>query len=191
MADDVHEDIVDALNAIASSTERSINMRKELKHTIYESVNTLRKLFVKLKEISDGKSRKITELQTLVTTTKAKLDGRRDNSANIHAKPSIAPKRGTATTGWVLAPPGAVTAKHHREGTEKAKLYSEVLGGKPKQTHYKLTVTSRENKSTDTIKDILKSNINPTEIKLGINSLRSLRSRKIQIEVGNKEDNET
>ena len=65
MADDVQEDIVNALNTIASSTERSSNMKKEFKHTIYESVSTLRKLFLKLKEVRDGKSRKITELQML------------------------------------------------------------------------------------------------------------------------------
>jgi hypothetical protein len=44
MAEDMQEDIVNALNTIASSTERSSNM-KELKDTIYESVSTLRKLF--------------------------------------------------------------------------------------------------------------------------------------------------
>ena len=97
MADDVQEDIVNALNTIASSTERSSNMKKELKHIIYESVSTLRKLFLKLKEISDGKSRKITELQTLVTATKAELEGVRDNTAKTLATPSIAPRR-----GWLL-----------------------------------------------------------------------------------------
>jgi hypothetical protein len=35
---------------------------------------------------------------------------------------------------------------------------------------------------------MLKSNINPTEIKVGINSLKTLRNGKIQIEVQNKED---
>jgi hypothetical protein len=104
-------------------------MKKELKHTIYESVSTLRKLFVKLKEVSDGKSRKITELQTLVTTTKAELEGVRDNTAKTLATPSIAPRRGMTRAGWVVAPSSAETAKHHKAGTQQANLYSEVLGG--------------------------------------------------------------
>ena len=116
-------------------------------HTIYESVSTLRKLFVKLKEVCDGTSRKITELQTLVTTTKAELGGLETTQQTL-ATPSIAPRRGMARTGWVVAPPGAETAEHHKAGTEQAKLYSEVLG--EIQTHYKLMVTSKESKSTDT-----------------------------------------
>jgi hypothetical protein len=37
MADDVNEGIETALNTISSTTERSANMNKELKHTIYET----------------------------------------------------------------------------------------------------------------------------------------------------------
>jgi hypothetical protein len=48
MAHDVNEEIENALNTIATTTERSVNIIKELKHTIYETVSTLRKLFVKL-----------------------------------------------------------------------------------------------------------------------------------------------
>jgi hypothetical protein len=118
MADDVQEDIVCALNTIANSTERSSNMKKELKHSIYEAVSTLRKLFVEVKELSDGNSRKITELQTLVNTTKAELEGARDTSAKTHAMPSINPRRGMAIAGRAVAPPGAETAEHLRAGTE-------------------------------------------------------------------------
>jgi hypothetical protein len=49
MADDVNEDIENALNTTASTTERSGNMKKELKLTLYETVSTLRKLLVKLR----------------------------------------------------------------------------------------------------------------------------------------------
>jgi predicted transcriptional regulator len=48
MADDVQDDIENELNQIASATERSGNMKKELKQTIYQSVSKLRKLFVTL-----------------------------------------------------------------------------------------------------------------------------------------------
>jgi len=49
MADEEQQEIEDALNTIASSTEQSTKMKKELKQTIYDTVSTLRKLFVKLK----------------------------------------------------------------------------------------------------------------------------------------------
>ena len=92
MADDVHEEIDKALNTIASSMERSSNMKKELKQTIFETVSTLRKLFIKLKEVSGSKSKKITELHTLVATTKSELAGVGDNTTKALAAPSIAPR---------------------------------------------------------------------------------------------------
>ena len=49
VADDVWEDIAAALNTIMSTTDKSGNMKKELKNTISETVSTLRKLLVKLK----------------------------------------------------------------------------------------------------------------------------------------------
>ena len=73
MTVDVNVDIVNALDIISSTTERSGNMKKELKNAIYETASTLRKLFAKLKNIDDSKSRKISELETLVATTKAEL----------------------------------------------------------------------------------------------------------------------
>ena len=75
MADDVNEGIKTALNTISSTTERSENMKKELKHTIYETISTLRKLLAKLKDMNDSKTRTISELETLVANTKAELDG--------------------------------------------------------------------------------------------------------------------
>ena len=189
MADDVHEDIENALNTIASTTERSGNMKKELKHTFYETVSTLGKLFVKLKNISDGKSRTIINLETLVASTNKDLEGVRDKTAKGQATPSVAPRRELArATGWGVAPSGAELTKYQAAGTEQARLYSEALGGKFNQKRYKLTVTSKDSKSPDTIKDILKSNINPTEIRVGISSLKSLRNGKVQIEADNKED---
>ena len=75
MADDVQQEIENALNTIASSTEQSTKMKKELKQTIYDTVSTLRKLFVKLKAVSDSKTRMNTELQTLEQTTKTACGG--------------------------------------------------------------------------------------------------------------------
>jgi hypothetical protein len=47
MAEVVGEQIENALNLIVSTTEQSGNMKKELKKTIFETVSTLKTLFVK------------------------------------------------------------------------------------------------------------------------------------------------
>ena len=192
MADEEHQEIENALNTIASSTERSTNMKKELKQTIYENVSILRKLLLKLKEVSNNKTRKITELQTLLATTKAELAEARKSTTETQATPSVARVRDLVTTaGRAVAPSGAGVATQHKAGIHHGKLYSEALRGKVIQTHHRLTVTSKESKTADTIKEILKSNINPTEIKVGINSLKTLRNGKVQTEARNKEDIDT
>jgi hypothetical protein len=73
MADDVNAGIEAALNTIASTTEPSGNMKKELKQTIFETVSTLRKLFVKLKDKHDSKTKTINELETPVANTNGVL----------------------------------------------------------------------------------------------------------------------
>jgi methylphosphotriester-DNA--protein-cysteine methyltransferase len=57
MADEVSENIENALNKIVNTTDQSGNMRKELKKTIFETVSNLRNLFRKMKGILDEKTR--------------------------------------------------------------------------------------------------------------------------------------
>jgi len=172
MADDVNEGIETALNMISITMEQSRNMKKQLKHTIYETVSTLKKLFVKLKDMNDIKTKTINELETLVATTKAETDGFRNRTARRHGAPSLTPRQElawTADRGMVLP------------GMEQTKLYSEALGGKFKQKLFTLTVTSNESQPPDVLKGLLMSKINPTDIKVGINSLKILRDGRVQI----------
>ena len=87
-----------------------------------------------------------------------------------------------------MAPSGPEAAKQHKAVTDQGMLFSEVVRGRIKHTHHKLIVTSKESNTADTIKDILKSNINPTTVKVAISSIKTLRNSRVQIEVGNKED---
>ena len=87
-----------------------------------------------------------------------------------------------------MAPPGVGTAKLYATGQTQARLYFEVLGGKPRQNNYKLTVFSKDCQSPDVIKGVLKAAINPTIIKVGIKSIKSLRNGRVQIETGSKEE---
>jgi archaellum component FlaC len=84
MADKVSEGIEDALNLIVSTTERSRNMKKELKQTIFETVSTLRNLFVKLKCSRDSISTEISELEMQVTKIKAELEECSGKNAERH-----------------------------------------------------------------------------------------------------------
>jgi hypothetical protein len=52
-------------------------------------------------------------------------------------------------------------------------------------------VTSKDNQTADKIKEMLKSNINPTEIKVGIGSLKTLKDGRLQIETGSIQEADT
>jgi hypothetical protein len=56
------------------------------------------------------------------------------------------------------------------------------------QTRFKITVTSKENQTSEMTRELLKSKVNPTEMKVGIKTLKSLRNGKVLIETNTKED---
>jgi hypothetical protein len=146
MADDVSEGIENALNVKVSTAERSGNMKKELKQTIFETVSTLRSLVVKLKVSRVGKSSTNSELESRVAKMKAELEECRGRNAKVHGSPSLIVNQGPARMiARGVAPSGV------REG----KLYS--VGSEKKLTKSKLTVKSKENQSSETIKGLLKS----------------------------------
>ena len=182
MADDVSEGIDKALNLVVNTVERSGNMKKELKQTIFETVSSLRNLFAKLKDSRDSKLHTISELEGRVTAMGVELEAYRKESTKIHGAPSLSARQEPARMlARGVAPPG---------GSER-KLYSEVLGNGRKTTRFKITVTSKENQTSETIKEMLKSKINPSEIKVGINNFKVLRNGKILIETNTKEELET
>jgi hypothetical protein len=71
----------------------------------------------------------------------------------------------------------------------KKKKFSEVLSGKYEERH-KLTVKSRENQSTEKIKKLLKTKIDPVNIKIGIRTFKSLKNGNVLIEADSKEETE-
>ena len=75
MADgEVARRIEEALNEILKTTDKSRNMKKELKKTIYENVSTLRNLFVKMKEKLEEKMRLKEKMDNENNTLKTELD---------------------------------------------------------------------------------------------------------------------
>jgi len=79
---EVTRSIEEALNEMVKTTNKSGNMKKELKKTIYENVSTLRNLFVKMKEKLGEGMRLKEQMDNKNNTLKTELDVRR-RVANI------------------------------------------------------------------------------------------------------------
>jgi hypothetical protein len=172
---------------IASSTDKSSNMKKELKHIIFENVSTLRKLFVKLIDLNDSKNRAITDLEKLIASTKTALEEARHTRAKEQPPPSVVTRQEVVKpTERNVATSDITKANSHATGSVQDRLYSEVVGTIYKRKRYTLILTSKEIKFTETIRDILKAKINPTEIMVEVSSLKTLRNGKVQIETSRK-----
>jgi hypothetical protein len=147
MAYDVNEGIENTLNVIVSTTGSSGNMKKELKTLIFDTVSTLRKLFVKLLDNNESNIRKITELEQQVAKTNTVRGEGTGRTYDYIGEPSSAPGRNTH---------GQTDRKVTLPGGGKVKIYSEEKKKKTTQKIYKLTVTSRDNQTADTTKEIMK-----------------------------------
>jgi hypothetical protein len=204
MADEVSDGIEDALNLIVNTTEQSGNMKKGLKEIIFQTVSTLRKLFVKLKDNRDSKSAEISKLEKQVNTMKAQLEERCGRNAMDHGMPSVIHNyEPDGTAAGRVAPPGGgegnlisesagTTARRVQpSGNGERKLYSEALDGAKKLKRFQLTVKTKLNQPPETIKDLLKTKVNPTEIKVGINTFKLLKKGTVLIETNSKEEIET
>ena len=66
------------------------------------------------------------------------------------------------------------------------KLYSEALTTCVDK--YKLTVRSKSNQSTEMIKTALRTYINPTEMRVGIKSFKSVKDGRVLIEAGSSNE---
>ena len=122
---------------------------------------------------------KISLLESEVKKAKAELQGRRDANLSAREPPSRdgTGKLPAAGTKQVLPSPGGAR-----------KLYSEVTS-ESMDKRYKIMVKSKSDLSPETtITSTLKTKINPTEMKVGITSLKTLRDGRVLIEVGSADE---
>ena len=178
MADDTNLQLESALSTLLSITEKSGNLRKDLKQDIVQSVSTLRNIFVNLKNSAEEQMTKISLLESEVKKAKAMHQGRRDANLSAREPPSRdgTGKLSAAGTKQVLPSLGGAR-----------KLYSEVTS-ESIDKRYKIMVKSKSDLSPETITSTLKSQINPTEMKVGIKSLKTLRDGRVLIEVGSADE---
>jgi hypothetical protein len=148
MADAVSAGIKAALYEIVTTMDRSGNMRKDLKKTIFENVSNLRNLFTELKGITDEKTRQIIH-DSEINKVKVELAACRREVAKAHVETS------TAREG---EPPGPdsrqVLPPHDRA------LYSRVLSGNTEKKH-RLSRRSKTNQPPDITEKILSRKLTP------------------------------
>jgi len=87
-------------------------------------------------------------------------------------------------------PEGSSTQGTAPPGDRREKLYSTAVGNITQQQHFKIPVKSNDKLSAETVKGLLKSEINPTDIKVGINSFKALTDGRVQITTSREEEAE-
>jgi len=176
MADDVNQRVEDALEKLVSITEKRGNLRKDLKQDILLSVSVLRKEFSNLKCQIKTEKYEQKKLREEVKNAKDELV-RRDRQTTRQVAPSLEHMQQPTSSGDQLVLPS---------GGERRKLFSEITK-KAENKRYKLTLTPKDESLTpEQIKAQLKRNINPTDIKVGIKAIKTIRDRGILIETGSE-----
>lgn len=175
--DSVSDTLECALDVLISITEKSGNLRKDLKQDILKSVSKVREVFVRLKQQLNDKNETILKMQNENVGRTAL-----DVSKHLHGEGNAVPScSGTAEAS-------RATARHLLPSTSvKQKLFSDALKGNTVK-RYKLTLKSKSNQSPDEVKNYLKRNIDPTKIKVGINTFKTLNDGRVLIETSTEEE---
>jgi hypothetical protein len=114
-----------------------------------------------------------------VKQLKDTLDKERSTTSTRQVATSINDNVALANS-WTTTPAAPI-------GGKKKLLYSEIVGRKNEQRH-KLTLQPKQHQTTEEIKQLLKIQIDPVNIQVGIRSLKSLRNRNVLIEADTKEE---
>ena len=77
--------------------------------------------------------------------------------------------------------------RHLPPSGEAKKLYSEAIHSRTDK-RFKLLIKSKSNPTTEAIKTVVKTNINPTAMKVGVKSFKSLKYGRALTETGTSEE---
>jgi len=151
---------------VVSTTEQSCNMKKALKEKIYETVSTLRHLFVKIKISGDRKQSEINKLTDKASKLETELHRCRARQEEAHQTPSLA--NTTERSGQRARLHGTtsfgVSSVTEKKGAQSVALptgnmsrqYVRVIK-ETKHTKYKMTGRSRGAHLPEEIKQILRT----------------------------------
>jgi len=177
MADEEDQQVENVFDTLVSITDISGYLRKYLKQDILQSVSTLRKLFAKMKTQLENKNKENKKLNEEVM----KVTEEMERTSGSHAVRQVAPSLDHMQHTYSGEARQMLPSEDRRR-----KLFTEVLkddGGK----RYRITLKAKNNsQSTEQIKSQMKD-INPTDIKVGIKALKTLRDGRILIKRGSEE----
>jgi hypothetical protein len=161
-----------------SITERSGNLRKDLKNNILESVSTLKvfsQLIIQLQNVNEEQKK----LKEEVKNATKDLARRRDSQPVRQVAPPL--------DHFQQYPRAGARQMLPFEG-ERRKFYSEMVKNEENKT-YKLTLKVKDDTLTpEQIKLQPRKNANPTDIKVGITAIKATKDKGILIETGSEEE---
>ena len=143
-----------------------------------EFVSTIRNIFIYLKNRGEEQNREINRLECELNMAKEELRNSRVAKLLGRAMPSRNCTGQTPECSLQHPLPSSGGAK---------KLYSEEVHTSTDK-RFKLLVQSKVNLSTEAIKTVVKTNINPTAMKVGVKSFKSLKDGRVLIETGTPEE---
>jgi len=187
MASGSEDAVEDALNVLVSVMEQSGNLRNDLRKGILEAVSNLRTKFAKLKCEVEDKNKLIVNLEMKAAETNNTL---RALQLGVHINCGVDKE---ATSLGVLVNCKDSDRNVLPSGVRTRKRYSDVLadrgGNVPYDNKmYKLVVKSKSNQSAEYSRTLLKSKVNPAQMKVGISALKTLRNGQLLIESEKKND---
>jgi hypothetical protein len=187
MASSGEDAVDDALNVLINVTKKSGNLRNDLRKDILEAVSKLRKEVAKLKcEVKD-KNKLIGELEKKAAETNNILNALQaregSNGGEDHVPTSL---------GWKVNPTDRASGLEVAAGRTR-RSYSDVVAHRQgtvpfDKKRYKLLVKSKNNQSVEYSRTLLKSKVDPTQLKVGISALKTLKNGQLLIESDNKSD---
>ena len=189
MAPSGEDAVEDALNVLINVTNKSGNLRNDLRKDILKAVSDLRKEVAKLKCEVEDKNKLIVDLEKKAAETNNILNalqaGEGSNGGEDH---------GATSLGWKVNSKDSASAGDWNVAARRTrKRYSDVVADRQgtvpfDKKRYKLFVKSKNNQSVEYTRTLLKSKVDPTQLKVGISALKTLKNGQILVESDNKSD---
>jgi tellurite resistance protein len=180
MAAEEKQLVNDALETLVNITEKSGNLRKDLKNDIHVSVSTLRKSFSHLIHQLDNVKE---EYKRYKEEVKKAMKSSVTEGLSQPTR-QVAPSLDHTQQSQSSRAPQIMTS-----GGERRKLFSEVVKNQESNKRYRITLKPKEENITpEQIKSQLKKSIKLTDIKVGIKAVKSIRDRGLVIETDRLEE---